>query len=128
MLSDDVINEVVNRVKRVANPQKIILFGSYARGRATSESDLDLLVISESELPRYKRAAPIYQALSDMLYPMDILVYSSSEVHEWSQVPQAFVTTAMREGKVLYEKKHDLVQLWLRKAESDLARTIHTFL
>jgi hypothetical protein len=67
-------------------------------------SDWDFLVIAESSLPRYKRSPPLYGALSDMLAGMDILVYTPDEVEEWRDVPQALVTTAIREGKVLYEE------------------------
>jgi len=103
---DDRLREViVSRIVSVAQPEKIILFGSRARGTAHPDSDIDLLVIARSDQPRYRRAAPIYGALSDILAPMDILVYSPQEVEEWTGVPQAFVTTAVRQGLVLYEKQ-----------------------
>jgi predicted nucleotidyltransferase len=97
------INEIIRRIVDAARPEKIIMFGSRARGDARSGSDIDLLVIADSTEPRHRRSGPLYGALSDILAPMDILVYSPEEVEEWSQVRQAFVTTAMREGKVLYE-------------------------
>ncbi len=99
----NLMSEIVRRIVRTAAPDKVILFGSRARGDARPDSDIDLLVIARSTKPRYRRAAPLYGALSDILAPMDILVYSPEEVEEWSQVRQAFVTTAIREGKVLYE-------------------------
>ena len=99
------MDEIVRRIVRAILPEKIILFGSRARVDARPESDIDLLVIAHSTVPRYRRSAPLYGALSDILAPMDILVYSPDEVQEWSQVRQAFVTTAIREGKVLYEKQ-----------------------
>jgi len=97
------MDEIVRRIVETISPQKVILFGSQSRGDARPESDLDLLVIADSTQPRYRRSAPLYGVLSDILVPMDILVYSPEEVKEWSQVRQAFVTTAIREGKVLYE-------------------------
>ena len=97
------IDGVVRRVVETIRPEKIILFGSRARGDAQPDSDLDLLVIADSTQPRYRRSALLYGALSDILAPMDILVYSPEEVEEWKNVRQAFVTTAVREGKVLYE-------------------------
>ena len=63
-------------------------------------------MIAHSTQPRYRRAAPLYGVLSDILVPMNILVYSLDEVQEWSEVRQAFVTTAIREGKVLYENQN----------------------
>jgi len=98
------LQDVVRRIVDAAHPEKIVLFGSHARGTARPDSDLDVLVIAESREPRYRRSAPLYGALSDVLVPMDIIVYTRGEVEEWGGVPQAFVTTVIREGKVLYEK------------------------
>lgn len=98
------IQEIVHRIVELIQPEKILLFGSRARGQARRESDLDLLVIASSSEPRWCRSAPLYGALSDVLMPMDIMVYTPEEVEDWSEVPRAFVTTAFREGKVLYEK------------------------
>jgi len=55
---------------------KILLFGSYAEGMATEDSDLDLIVIMESGLPRYKRSTSIRSLFWPPKIPMDILVYT----------------------------------------------------
>lgn len=102
-VNDALLEVVVERIVEVARPRQIILFGSRARSDARSDSDIDLLVIAPSTEPRYQRSGPLYGILSDIMVPMDIVVYSPEEVAEWSQVPQAFVTTAVREGKLLYE-------------------------
>ncbi len=99
------MDEIVRRIVTAISPEKVILFGSRARVDARPESDIDLLVIAHSTKPRHHRSALLYGALSDILAPMDIIVYSPEEVQEWSQVRQAFVTTAIREGKVLYENQ-----------------------
>ena len=100
-----VIKEIVRRIVETVHPEKIILFGSQVREETHPGSDMDLLVIADSKEPRYRRSAPLYGVLSDILVPMDILVYSPEEVEEWREVRQAFVTTAIREGKVLYENQ-----------------------
>lgn len=99
--------KLVRCVVRAAKPQKILLFGSRARGDHRPESDIDLLVIKKSRLSRPKRAIPIYSALAELRLPVDaeVMVYTPAEAAEWSEVRQAFVTTALREGKILYEKK-----------------------
>ncbi|MEA3338472.1 MAG: nucleotidyltransferase domain-containing protein [Chloroflexota bacterium] len=99
----ELMDEMARRIVEASRPQKIILFGSRARGEARPDSDIDMLVIAESPKPRHQRAAPLYGAVSDILVAMDILVYTPGEVEEWSEAPQAFVTTAVREGQVLYE-------------------------
>jgi len=103
-VDEDVIQEVVRRIVDAVDPESIILFGSHGRGTPHRQSDLDLLVVMESRLPRYKRAIPIYRALAGLLIPKDILVYTPDEIEAWSEVPEAFITTVVREGKCLYEK------------------------
>jgi predicted nucleotidyltransferase len=104
-IDNTLINTIINRIVDTVHPEKIILFGSHARSAQKQGSDIDLLIIAKSTEPRYRRSAPLYGVLSDIMVPMDILVYSPEEILEWSQVRQAFVTTALREGKVLYENK-----------------------
>ena len=100
-----VLKEVVKRIVQAVNPEKIVLFGSYAYGYPHEDSDLDLLVIVDSKLPRYKRAVPIYRALAGILIPKDVLVYTPEEVAAWKAVPQAFITQVVQKGQVIYEKK-----------------------
>lgn len=102
-VDERLMDEIVRRIVACAHPKKIVLFGSRARGEAKEASDIDLLVIADSSEPRWRRSAALYGALSDVIVPMDIIVFRPEEVEEWSRVPQAFVTTAVREGKVLYE-------------------------
>ena len=104
-LRRELMDEIVRRVVATIHPRKIVLFGSHARHGARESSDLDLLVIVDSKQARHRRSAPLYGVLSDILIPMDIVVYSPREIEEWRDVPQAFVTTALREGKVLYEEQ-----------------------
>jgi predicted nucleotidyltransferase len=103
--NDDLIGDIVRRIVETAQPDKIILFGSRARGDARPNSDFDILVIKESNEPGYRRDAPLYLALAGLNAPVDVLVYTPEEVTDWSAVPQAFITTALREGKVVYERK-----------------------
>jgi len=99
------IKKITEKIKKAVSPEKIILFGSYAAGKQKDNSDLDILVIMNSLLPRYKRSVPIYKALAGILIPKDIIVYTPEEVEEWKNVSQAFVTSAISKGKVLYAKK-----------------------
>ena len=102
---DRTLDDIVRRVVDTEHPERIILFGSRGRNTARPGSDYDLLVVKESKEPRYRRSARLYTRLADVPAEVDILVYTPDEITEWSAVPQAFVTTAVREGKVLYERQ-----------------------
>ncbi|MEW5724705.1 MAG: nucleotidyltransferase domain-containing protein [Thermodesulfobacteriota bacterium] len=96
--------EIVKRIVDKMDPLKVVLFGSRARGSARPDSDFDLMVIAESDQPRYRRAAALYTNLADLPVEVEIVVYTPQEVEEWRRVPQALVTTALQEGRVLYER------------------------
>ena len=81
-VNEDLINDIVERIVEVVNPEKIILFGSYACGKPTKDNDLDILLIMNSKLPRYKRSVPTYKALVGILIPKDIIAYTPHEVEE----------------------------------------------
>ncbi|MEN6355465.1 MAG: nucleotidyltransferase domain-containing protein [Armatimonadota bacterium] len=102
--TDSIIDSIVDRIIEAASPERIVLFGSRARGTFRDDSDYDVLVIKESDEPRFRRSAPLYTKLADLSVEVEVVVYTPEEVSEWSQVPQAFVTTALREGKVIYER------------------------
>jgi len=100
----DLLAELVERIRSVGDPHKIVLFGSRARGDARPDSDIDILIIEESDLPRYRRGAAYRRALVGLFPSKDIVVWTPAEVREWAGVPNAFITTVLREGKVLYER------------------------
>ncbi len=94
----------VRRIRNVVEPDKIILFGSRARGDAKTGSDYDLLVVAPSRLPRWRRTPKIYGALAGTNVSIDIVWWTRKEIEEWQNVQSHFITTAVREGRVLYEK------------------------
>jgi uncharacterized protein len=96
---------IVQRLLAAGQPEKIILFGSRARDAAHACSDYDLLIVQHSGIPRVARAGPYYRALSDLPVEVDIVVFTPDEIKDWERVPQAFTTTALREGRTLYERQ-----------------------
>ena len=103
-VTESLLQEIVRRILSVGLPHKIVLFGSHARGQGRLDSDLDILIIEESELPRYRRAARYLRALVGLYPAKDIVVWTPKEVKEWSQVPNAFIATVLREGRILYAR------------------------
>ena len=103
-VTDQLLQEVVRRILSVGTPHAIVLFGSQARGGARPDSDLDLLIIEDSDLPRYKRSVPYLRVLVGLFPAKDVVVWTPEEVQEWAAVPHAFITTALREGKILYAR------------------------
>ena len=79
-LNDDLVREIVRRIVDTAQPEKVILFGSQARGDARPNSDFDVLVIKQSDEPRYCRSAPLYVALADLPVEVEVMVYTPEEV------------------------------------------------
>jgi predicted nucleotidyltransferase len=103
-ITPETLDEVVRRILTAGSPQRIVLFGSQARGETRPASDLDLLIVEDSSLPRYKRAARYLRALVGVYPAKDVVVWTPQEIEAWSGVPNAFVTTALREGKTLYAR------------------------
>ena len=96
------IEQVAARLAEVAGAERVILFGSHARGEAHDTSDVDLMIVAESDLPRFKRSRVLYRLLRPYPFPMDLVVYTPEEVERGKQSPLSFVSTVLREGKTVY--------------------------
>jgi len=88
------------------DPEAIVLFGSYATGQATPDSDVDLLVIEADPFgpgrDRCQEMVKLWRALARFGVAKDILVYSRGEVEHWRNARNHVIAKALREGKVLY--------------------------
>jgi predicted nucleotidyltransferase len=105
IVDETVLNEIVQRLVDAVDPDRIILFGSRARGDARADSDVDLLIIKDSAEPAYRRTLPAYRALAGITVPTDIIWRTAAEVEDWSAVRNYVTTRALNEGRVLYEKR-----------------------
>lgn len=95
---------IVQRL-RLYSPQKVILFGSYAWGRPSKSSDVDLLVVKQSKKARHDRIVEVERLLYPSPLPVDVIVYTPAELKERLKLGDFFVSRIMKEGKMLYEKK-----------------------
>lgn len=98
------LTEITRRIRAVSDPQQIILFGSYARGDFGPDSDVDLLVIKDEVDSTQAESARIYQALTDVALPVDVVVVSSAYVQRYGDLIGTVVRPALHEGKVLYAR------------------------
>ena len=98
---DDTLQEIVRRIVKFSQPEKIILFGSSARGTFGFESDIDILVI-KSGVHRRKLAQAIYRQLYGVGYAVDVVVVTPEDIRKYGNNPILIIEPALREGKVLY--------------------------
>jgi predicted nucleotidyltransferase len=100
-----VIQDAVEGLIEHFSPLKIILFGSHARGDATGNSDVDLLVVMPNGTNRRRLAIEMHRHLRDLPLPKDILVTTPEEIARRGDLIGGALRSALREGKVLYERR-----------------------
>ena len=96
------IHRVIQQIVEQFHPQKVILFGSYAYGKPTEDSDVDLLVVMETDEPPIHAAAKIAAAIEHP-FPLDIMVRTPSEFRASLQRKGIFATEVTTKGVVLHE-------------------------
>ena len=102
MVKHDAIVQVARQIGEAIDAERVVLFGSHARGNASDHSDVDLLVVAESDLPRFKRSRELYKLTKPHLFPMDLLVYTPDEVERGRKCSVSFVSAVLKEGKTVY--------------------------
>jgi len=110
-VTDDVLQDIVDRLVRCSDPRRIILFGSRARGEAGPDSDVDLLVVEDQPFDpatpgqdRSARWARLERSLRGCRVPVDLLLYTAAEVEYWRDSINHVVYDALSEGRVLNER------------------------
>lgn len=99
------LEEIVRRVVKVAQPEKIILFGSGARETTTHPRDLDLLVITPRGVHRGRTTEEIYMSMKGVGQAVDVVVVTEEDVERYRDNPYLVIYPALREGKVIYERQ-----------------------
>lgn len=97
------IKEIANKIAIKFNPEKIILFGSYAWGTPTEDSDVDLFIVKNTKLPSREIAQEISKDIFPRPFPLDILVCTPSEVmKKIKEDRNLFIEDIINNGKILY--------------------------
>jgi predicted nucleotidyltransferase len=104
-VNQSILAEVVRRIVDVAHPRQIILFGSAARGMITTDSDLDILVITPGQVHRGRLTEEIYMKLFGVGQAVDVIVITDEDVKLYGKNPYMVIEPALREGKVIYDRE-----------------------
>jgi predicted nucleotidyltransferase len=104
MVSNETLAEISRRLVEGFHPDKIILFGSQARGTADNRSDIDILVICPVKENRRALMLDMYDVLDNMKVAKDIIILTPEEFEIDRQIPGTIARPAWKEGKTLYER------------------------
>jgi predicted nucleotidyltransferase len=102
-LDESALEEIIRRIVEVAAPERIILFGSAARGEMGPNSDLDFLVIKSGEYRRLDLAGEIHMNLWGVDYAVDIIVATPEDIERYGNSIGLVYRPALREGRVVYD-------------------------
>jgi predicted nucleotidyltransferase len=99
------IKKITKQIVKKYKPEKIYLFGSFAWGKPTRDSDLDLFIIKNTQEKKLERIYKVYKFLWDKKVPLDVLVYTPKEITKRLALGDFFIEDIIKNGKLLYERK-----------------------
>ncbi|MDD2735303.1 MAG: nucleotidyltransferase domain-containing protein [Desulfuromonadaceae bacterium] len=102
ILSTMDIDQVRDVIAQAMRPEKIYLFGSYADGKATEDSDVDLVVVMDSELAPHKRNVALKRLFPGRAFSLDAFVYTPQEFARYRDIPGTIVYNATHHGRLLH--------------------------
>ena len=107
-INEKVLKEMVEAIVHEVSPEKIIMFGSRARGSGAAHSDVDILIVEKDPFTqtrsRWKEISQLWDIVANFRIPVDILLYSQDEIEKWRNIKQHVISTALSEGVLLYER------------------------
>lgn len=112
------LDAIVQRVVEGYDPERVILFGSHATGRAREDSDFDLLIVKHDERRPLDRRLEVERLLADRRVPIDLVVYTPREMWQLFWAGSPFIEEVLESGKVLYMR--NATEAWLREASDEL--------
>ena len=101
-ISQDILNQIIQRVVAVAEPDKIILFGSAARGEMGPHSDVDLLVVKSGEFDYGRLVGDIYMNLHGVGQAVDIVLATPEQIDRYRDTHCLVIAPALQQGKEIY--------------------------
>jgi len=104
-ITEALVEEITNKIVERFDPEKVILFGSHSTGTARSDSDIDLLVIMNTNEPSIERAIEVKKACRPRFVSMDVLVKTPEEVETTLERGSFFLNQILDQGRVLYERQ-----------------------
>jgi uncharacterized protein len=99
------IQKIISFIVNIAEPDKIILFGSMANGTYDVYSDIDILIITDEKLQKKAISEPVEQFVKEFALHTDVLVYSKKELETAISKPNSFLSSVYTEGKIVYENQ-----------------------
>ena len=102
-VDENIIQEIVGEILKVAHPERVILFGSAATGSMSRDSDMDLLVIEKSAANPREETIKIRAALSGFGFPVDVIVMEAERFEETKNIIGGIAYPANKHGRVIYE-------------------------
>lgn len=103
MITEEMIREATTRLINMASPEKIFLFGSFARQQGGEYSDLDFMIVQKRIESRRREVVRLYDALRPLRIPVDLLLTTETIFREWEDVPGTVFYEVKREGRLCYE-------------------------
>lgn len=119
---EEIIEEIKERLIRSYDPERIILYGSHAQGGAGERSDIDLLILKDTNERPIERRIQVEKLLADRPLPLDILVYTPKEIRYLFSIGSPFIEEVLKTGRVLYMRK--ITEGWIKDAEDELSSAL----
>lgn len=104
MITEHIVQSMTERIVNAFSPERVIVFGSWARNEATKDSDIDFLVITPYTGSKRDIQAAMRRELKGFGVPKDVIVASKEEIEQKKNLPGYIYRTALQEGKVVYER------------------------
>ncbi|HGJ66806.1 TPA: nucleotidyltransferase domain-containing protein [bacterium] len=101
-MTNEILQQIIRRIVDVAHPERIIMFGSSARGEMRNDSDVDLLVIKDGNFDYYNLLGEIYMNLFGVGIGVDVIIATPEQVEKYKNINYLVIAPAIREGKEVY--------------------------